>query len=96
MLQNPLPGHQGTLGSQSMTQPRSFSFDASLSKEIVFRETTTATFSLEALNALNHSTASDVLINLGPGGILSDRSDGVSSSRFTVPRRIEMSLRLSF
>jgi hypothetical protein len=66
MLQNPMPGKQGSLGSGAMRQPGRFYFDASLSKTFMYTDTRGIRFRVDALNVLNHPTPSDVYLSLGP------------------------------
>ena len=53
MLQNPLPGHQGSLGGGTMRQPGRFYLDANLSKTFMFTETRGIQIRVDATNVLN-------------------------------------------
>jgi hypothetical protein len=66
MLQNPMPGKQGSLGGGTMRQPGRFYLDANLVKTFMFTETRGIQIRVDATNVLNHPTPSDVYLNLGP------------------------------
>ncbi|HEX4997619.1 MAG TPA: TonB-dependent receptor [Terriglobia bacterium] len=74
MLQNPLPGHQGSLGAQTMRQPGRFYLDANLAKTFMFSERRGVQLRVDATNVLNHPQPADLYFSLGPGGTFSDQS----------------------
>jgi hypothetical protein len=54
VLQNPLPGHRGTLGQRSVFQPGSWTLDGSLSKSFMITESKQIQIRFDATNVLNH------------------------------------------
>ncbi|HEX4996740.1 MAG TPA: TonB-dependent receptor [Terriglobia bacterium] len=66
MLQNPMPGHQGSLGGGTMKQPGRFYLDANLVKTFMFSERRGIQIRVDATNVLNHPTPSDLYLSLGP------------------------------
>jgi hypothetical protein len=78
MLQNPTPGRQGSLGSQTMRQPSRYYLDASLSKTFMFTERRGIQLRVDATNVLNHPQASDLYFSLGPGGTFNDMSNATT------------------
>jgi hypothetical protein len=54
LLQNPLPGHRGTLGQKTMELPGQWQFDAALSKSIRLAETKALQIRMDATNVFNH------------------------------------------
>jgi hypothetical protein len=80
MLQNPLPGKQGSLGAQTMRQPGRFYLDANLSKTFMYTERRGIQIRIDATNVLNHPTPADLYFSLGPGGTVVDQSDATTSA----------------
>jgi hypothetical protein len=78
MLQNPLPGKQGSLGAQTMRQPARTYLDASLSKNFMFSERRGVQLRVDATNVLNHPQPADLYFSLGPGGSFNDQSSGAT------------------
>ncbi|HEX4996597.1 MAG TPA: hypothetical protein VFY29_00120, partial [Terriglobia bacterium] len=72
MLQNPLPGHQGSLGGGTMKQPGRFYLDANLAKTFMFTERRGIQIRIDATNVLNHPTPADLYLSLGPSTDSSD------------------------
>jgi hypothetical protein len=66
MLQNPMPGHQGSLGGGTMRQPGRFYLDANISKTIMITESRGIQIRVDATNVLNHPTPADLYLSLGP------------------------------
>src|SRR5688500_12577485 len=56
VLQNPLPGRQGTLGQNTMETLGSIRFDANLGKTFRITESKSLQIRLDATNVLNHPT----------------------------------------
>jgi hypothetical protein len=78
MLQNPLPGTQGSLGSQTMRQPPRTYLDASLSKNFMFTERRGIQLRVDATNVMNRPQPSDLYFSLGPGGSFIDQSSAAT------------------
>jgi hypothetical protein len=56
LLQNPLPGHRGTLGRQTMELPGVWAYDGALTKTIRINESKNMQFRVDATDVLNHPT----------------------------------------
>jgi hypothetical protein len=80
MLQNPMPGKQGSLGAQTMRQPGRFYLDANLAKTFMFTESRGIQIRIDATNVLNHPQPADIYMSLGPGGTISDESTSEQSA----------------
>jgi hypothetical protein len=59
LLQNPLPGHQGNLGSYTMRTVARWSLDASISKNFRLTESKGLQFRIDTTNVLNHPLPGD-------------------------------------
>jgi hypothetical protein len=94
MLQNPLPGKQGTLGGSTMRQPGRFYLDANLAKRFMFAERRGIEFRVDATNVLNHPTPADMFFNIGPGGTFSDQSTSALSAFASEARRVQVGVRM--
>jgi hypothetical protein len=80
MLQNPMPGKQGTLGAQTLRQPGRTYLDANLSKTFMFTETRGVQIRIDATNVLNRPTPADMYFSLGPGGSFNDQTNAEQSA----------------
>jgi len=56
LLQNPLPGHRGTLGRQTMELPGVWAYDGALSKTLRISESKSMQLRVDATDVLNHAT----------------------------------------
>jgi len=95
LLENPLPGHQGNLGSLTMhTFPR-WAFDANISKTFRVSESKSVQFRADALNVLNHPTPDDP-VGLGANLTIfsSDNFGQITAKRGN--RTFQAKLRLTF
>ena len=72
------------------TGPKAFNMDASVRKEVTVTERIKGELKLEALNVFNHATFAAFTQNIN-----STQFGRVQSMLFT-PRRLQMSLRVSF
>ena len=106
LLQNPLPGHQGNLGSYTMYTISRWSLDANISKTFQITESKSIQLRIDATNVLNHPWPADP-IGLGTtgqaGGTISTfgannfgqiQSKGGTNNGF--PRQFQAKLRFSF
>lgn len=59
LLQNPLPGHQGTLGAYTLHTIGKLQFDANLSKAFRISETKSIQIRIDAKNVFNHPLMND-------------------------------------
>jgi hypothetical protein len=106
VLQNPLPGHQGNLGSYTMYTVSRWSLDANVSKAFQITESKQLQLRIDCTNVLNHPWPADP-VGLGtvgqPGGTASNFSannfgqilqKGGTNNGF--PRQFQAKLRFSF
>jgi hypothetical protein len=94
VLQNPMPGAQGTLGQSTFEMPGTFRFDANLSKSIRISETKSLQIRMDATNVLNHPNplpaAPAISINEASGDF------GYLTNNKTGTRTFQAQVRLSF
>jgi hypothetical protein len=64
VLQNPRPGHRGTLGQRSVMGPGSWTLDSSLSKNFRITESKQVQIRFDATNVLNHANPSTPEFNI--------------------------------
>jgi hypothetical protein len=72
LLQNPLPGHQGTLGTLTMHTVSHWTLDASISKRFRITESKAFQIRVDTTNIMNHPTPSDPTGLSQVGSSLSD------------------------
>jgi hypothetical protein len=96
LLQNPLPGHRGTLGQATVSGRGTWSLDLSMSKEFQVRERMRFQIRMDATNILNHSQPGNPTLNINttgtPFGVVGAR-DGAN---FYSPREFQAQIRLDF
>jgi len=94
LLQNPLPGHQGNLGSFTMrTLPR-WSLDGNVSKNFRISESKSLQFRMDATNIFNHPTPGDPSGLANAGSSLIDTFGQINTK--TGNRAFQGTLRLTF
>jgi len=95
VLQNPLPGHRGTLGRNTIELPGTRQFDANLSKTFRITESKSLQFRMDATNVLNHPNVNNPNLDLTNstnfGQISSKQTNPVSN-----PRQFQAQLRFNF
>jgi hypothetical protein len=64
VLQNPRPGHRGTLGQRSVMGPGSWTLDSSLSKNFRITESKQVQIRFDATNVLNHANPNTPEFNI--------------------------------
>ena len=89
VLQNPLPGRQGTLGQNTMENLGVFRFDGNLSKTFRISESKSLQIRVDATNILNHPTPA------GPTLSINSDNFGLSTTK-TGGRAFQGQLRLNF
>ncbi len=94
LLQNPLPGNQGNLGSFTMHSLPRWSLDGNLSKNFRISESKGVAIRFDATNILNHPTSGDPA-GLGNAGSSLIDTFGVINTK-TGNRQFQGSLRLTF
>ena len=91
VLQNPRPGHRGTLGQQTMELPGNWNYDGSISKTIRINETKSLLVRMDAIDVFNHPTPSAPDLNINstnPFGFIQDKGAQI--------RQFKAQLRLTF
>jgi hypothetical protein len=80
VLQNPLPGKQGTLGQSTMEIPGTIRFDGNLGKTFRLSESKSLQIRVDATNVLNHPTpaAPNLSINSDDFGLSTTKTGGRS------------------
>jgi hypothetical protein len=87
---SPLPGHIGTASRTPLVGPGLVQFDATIGKMFQIKEDKNVQFRADFFNILNHS-------NFGlPNSNMSSPQVGVISSTVTVPRQVQLSLKVNF
>jgi len=94
LLQNPVPGTQGNLGSFTMhTFPR-WTFDGNISKTFRISESKSLQFRMDALNMFNHPTPSDPIGLANAGSSFNDNFGQITNK--TGSRTFQGKLRFTF
>jgi hypothetical protein len=95
---NPQPGQIGNLQSNAFNAPAYFDWDMSAAKGFDVTEKIKLTFRTDAFNLLNHPVfAVPVDANSGLANInINDPRFGQSTKTISAPRRLQMSLVLTF
>ena len=89
VLQNPLPGRQGTLGQSTMEGPGVIRFDGNIGKTFRITESKSIQIRVDATNILNHPTPA------APTYSINSDNFGLSTSK-TGNRAFQGQLRLTF
>jgi hypothetical protein len=106
VLQNPQPGHQGTLGAYTMYTISRWQLDANLSKTFQVSETKSFQFRIDCTNVLNHPWPADP-IGLGTTGQPTGTISTFSANNFGqitskggtnngLPRQFQAKIRFNF
>jgi hypothetical protein len=90
LLQNPLPGLQGTLGRGAVYGPGRWRFDAAMSKEFKLTESKRLQFRVDARNVLNHPEPNN------PSLSITAPNFGIINAKSNLHRELQGQLRLSF
>jgi hypothetical protein len=95
---NPQPGQVGTLQSNAFNAPAYFDWDISAAKEFGITEKIKLTFRTDAFNVLNHPVFA---VPIDPNTLvanfnINDTRFGQSTRTVSEPRRLQMSLVLTF
>jgi hypothetical protein len=94
VLQNSLPGTQGTQGARMLRLPGRWFFDANVSKTFRLSESKTLQFRIDANNILNHPNPGEPNFNAGSADFGRITANKVSLA--TSPRAFQAKIRLSF
>jgi hypothetical protein len=101
LLQNPQPGHRGTLGQKTMELPGAWAFDAALSKTVRLTESKSFQLRVDATNVLNHpniGTNCGTGVNCAPNFDINSTTQtfGNIQSKGTQHRQFKALLRFNF
>jgi hypothetical protein len=91
LLQNPRPGHVGTLGQKTIELPGAWAFDAALAKSVRITETKKLQFRMDATNVLNHPLLGNPNLDLN-----STTRFGTVQSKGNQRREFKAQLRFDF
>jgi hypothetical protein len=91
LLQNPLPGHRGTLGQKTLELPGAWAFDSAISKSIRITESKTMQFRMDATNVFNHPLLGSPNLSLN-----GTTPFGSIQTKGTQRRQFKAQLRLNF
>jgi len=94
ILQNSLPGTQGTQGARMLRLPGRWFFDAALAKTFRLGESRTLQFRIDANNILNHPNPGEPNFNVGSADFGRVTANKVSLN--TSPRAFQAKIRLGF
>jgi hypothetical protein len=94
VLQNSLPGTQGTQGARMLRLPGRWFFDANISKTFRLSESKTLQFRVDANNILNHPNPGEPNFNVGSADFGRVTADKVSNN--ASPRAFQAQIRLAF
>jgi hypothetical protein len=95
VLQNPLPGHRGTLGQRAVTTAGTWRFDANMQKAIKLAESKTLEFRIDASDVLNHAEPGTPNLNIDTTTSQFGQITG-ASAKSTLHRQFQAQLRLRF
>jgi hypothetical protein len=90
LLQNPLPGRQGTLGRGAVYGPGRWRFDAAVSKEFRISESKRVQLRVDARNVLNHPEPNN------PNLAITGANFGIITAKSALHRELQAQLRFSF
>jgi len=94
---NPQPGQLGNLQENAFSGPKYFDWDMSAAKDFDLTERLRLTFRAEAFNLLNHPVFAPPLDSNGTASFnINNTNFGQSTNTVSVPRILQMSLRLKF
>jgi hypothetical protein len=91
LFQNPLPGHRGSIGLQTIEYPGTWDFDANIGKSFRITESKVLQVRIDATNILNHPGLNNPILNLNntnPFGYIQEKNNS--------HRQFQGQLRLSF
>jgi hypothetical protein len=94
VLQNSLPGTQGTQGARMIRLPGRWFFDANISKRFQLTESKTLQIRIDANNILNHPNPGEPNFNVQSDDFGRVTADKVSNA--ASPRAFQAQLRLTF
>jgi hypothetical protein len=95
LLQNPLPGHQGTLGANTMYTLSRWTLDANVGKSFQLTESKVLQLRVDCTNVLNHPTPADP-IGLANTNILNADNNFGQITTKTGNRTFQGKLRITF
>lgn len=93
VLQNPLPGHRGTLGQRAIELPGTWRFDANMQKSLKLAESKTLEFRMDAYDILNHAEPGAPILNINTANF--GQITG-AAAKSTLHRQFQAQMRLRF
>ena len=96
VLQNPLPGHRGTMGTRRITGPGTWRLDGSISKSFRIDESKQIQIRFDATNILNHPDPFVTGNNATPELDINDDDFGTIAAKGNQRRSFQGQLRFTF
>jgi hypothetical protein len=96
VLQNPQPGHRGTLGQKTLELPGQWQFDSAVSKSIRITESKSLQFRMDATNIFNHPLLGTTAATSPNFSLNSTTPFGSIQAKGTQRRQFKAQLRLNF
>jgi hypothetical protein len=96
LLQNPQPGHRGTLGQKTLELPGQWQFDSAVSKSIRLKESKSLQFRMDATNIFNHPLLGTATASSPNFSLNSTTPFGSIQAKGTQRRQFKAQLRLTF
>src|SRR5262249_29404824 len=96
LLQNPLPGHRGTLGQRALVVSGRYRFDANLLKQIKLRESKTMEFRMDVSNVFNHPEPATPELNINNTNFGVITTSAITPAKSNLHRQFQAQLRLNF
>ena len=93
VLQNPLPGHRGTLGQRAIELPGTWRFDANMQKSLKLAESKTLEFRMDAYDILNHAEPGAPILSINTANF--GQITG-AAAKSTLHRQFQAQMRLRF
>ncbi|HLQ79182.1 MAG TPA: TonB-dependent receptor, partial [Terriglobia bacterium] len=93
LLENPLPGHRGTLGQRVVEAPGRWRFDANMTKQFRVREAKTLELRVDASNVFNHPEPANPTLDIN--NLSFGQITGVNA-KSTLHRQFQAQMRFNF
>jgi hypothetical protein len=93
LLQNPLPGHRGTLGQRAVEVPGKWRFDGNIMKKITVSEGKSLEFRADASNVFNHPEPANPTLDINSGNFGAITG---ANAKSTLHRQFQAQLRFNF
>ncbi len=96
LLENPLPGHRGTLGQRVVEVPGRWRFDANMRKQFRVAESKSLEFRVDASNIFNHPEPANPILDINNTNFGQITATNIATAKSSLHRQFQAQLRLSF